>query len=422
MQAQECIQMKEDKTPPDPVDFKMLYFTIHPGVTGGDTVIAYNRIPSLRLLCRGVRSARRLIKLSRLPSLTIKEGLELSYSLKRSDNSLDKEERWAYLKRRSIFQNYGSCAKFFAVNDKMMKVVSDFEERIKVAKRSRDKQLMKDWNDKMNVFLEIPYHDNFNASAVTKFRAFEYPEDDKLAVLCVNCPNPQCDGCQEQRKNWSHWRREAATKAAKSIGGSGGGANASNTPVQIAYYKSTKRLKPHAAIAGDCSKLGKRLRLNRSATVAELVAHEKEVDNAAAGAAAATAEEDAKDDDNTATAMSHYCSTCGKNFSSAGALGWHQRTCGAPKPPTSPSGEEGGAAASSSALEVVPVELIGSFVPLDDAAAADKDALSAEDEPMDGGVAAAIAAHVASMASAAAAAESAGTEEAGDPLACILPD
>ena len=159
------------------------------------------QIPSLRMICRGIQARRTLIHPKDLPPLTIKEALEVYYSLKRSDKSLQMEQRWRYLADRFVFQNFGSPSAFLQACSAMLKTVNHFEEKVKSAKRNP--ALMRRWNDKLNVLLAAPFHDTLSLSAVaaSKFRGYEFPlrDRDEVGVVCMNCPNAGCGGCATSR-------------------------------------------------------------------------------------------------------------------------------------------------------------------------------------------------------------------------------
>ncbi len=151
------------------------------------------------MICRGVQARRTLIHPKDLPPLTVKEALEVYYSLKRSDKSLQMEQRWKYLNDRFIFQNFNSSFAFLQACSSMLKTVNHFEEKVKATKRNPT--LMKKWNDKLNVLLSIPFHDNLNTVTVaSKFKAYEFPESSgEVGGLCMNCPNAGCRGCATSR-------------------------------------------------------------------------------------------------------------------------------------------------------------------------------------------------------------------------------
>ncbi len=153
------------------------------------------------MICRGIQTKRTIIHPKDLPPLTIKEALEVYYSLKRSDKSLSMDQRWKYLNDRFIFQNYGSSSNFLLACSAMLKTVNYFEEKVKSVKRSP--ALMKKWNDKLNAYLAMPCHDNLNVSnVVNKFRAFEFappPPSTEVGGVCMACPNAGCPGCSTSR-------------------------------------------------------------------------------------------------------------------------------------------------------------------------------------------------------------------------------
>jgi len=95
----------------------------------------FSQVPSLRLICRGIQSRKPIIHPHKLPALTVKEGLEIYYSLKRSNKTTSSEQRWKYLTDRFIFQDFGSMGAFMAAASAMLKAVSHFEDKVKLAKR-----------------------------------------------------------------------------------------------------------------------------------------------------------------------------------------------------------------------------------------------------------------------------------------------
>ncbi len=153
------------------------------------------------MICRGIQAKRTLIHPKDLPPLTIKEALEVYYSMKRSDKSQPTEQRWKYLNDRFIFQNFGSSSDFMHACNVMLKTVNFFEEKVKSVKRNPT--LKKKWNDKLNVLLGAPFHDNLNVSnVVSKFKAYEYAQpapSTEVGVVCMNCPNIACRGCVTSR-------------------------------------------------------------------------------------------------------------------------------------------------------------------------------------------------------------------------------
>ena len=105
VQNQDCLKTVKDKKAPENFNkLGMMFVTIFPGKAGSDSVIAQNRVPSLRLLCRGVMRRRSPIKSRLLPPMTVKEAIEMHRSLKVSDNQLTREERWKYFMDRHIFR------------------------------------------------------------------------------------------------------------------------------------------------------------------------------------------------------------------------------------------------------------------------------------------------------------------------------
>lgn len=194
--GQECLKRKLDKFAPAVEDFSMLWVTIHPGQKGSDSTIAQNKVPSLRMLCRGVQAEKALIKMEDLPPITIKEALEINYSLQRSDKTLERECRWRYLTERLILPCVGNSVSFTNSCLSLLKAVDHFEGKIRGARIARSNGKMRLWNAKLNQLLRIPFHDHFNAFTATKFRVYEYPaKTGGIATLCFSCPEPDCKGC-----------------------------------------------------------------------------------------------------------------------------------------------------------------------------------------------------------------------------------
>ena len=225
----------------------------------------------------------------------MKEGLEINYSLKRSDKSLERDQRWRYLTDRYIFANYASCNNFFAAGNVVLKTVDYFETKIKNAKQGKSKNMMKLWNDKLNTFLSIPFHDHFNAVSVTKFRCYEYPSTTagQVASLCLNCTSSECPGCFLAKlpppKPAPQPRRPSQSAPSPSRGAAATAAAIpqmpqptkitpelkikmqSGTKQQLYFYKGTKIWLSVSKLKAEYARVGKALGHKRLATSKEAV-------------------------------------------------------------------------------------------------------------------------------------------------------
>lgn len=275
------------------------------------------------MLCRGVQSKKSLIKPSKLPALTIKEGLEVYYSLKRSNKTLDREERWRYLTDRHIFPNFGSSSAFMTSATTVLKTVNFFEEKVKIAKTGRNAVLMKKWNDKLNVFLSMPYHDNFNTAQVGKFRAFEYPSEDCIQVLCLNCYDLNCSGCIKTKvavKVSSAPKSEMSgqpeippglpiqpniVKMTKIVNRT---QQNNGNQLQRTYFEATNVWKSKAELRDECERVGSLMGYKRSATLTEAIKY-------------------SQGQLTPKTKMVHFCPHCSDTFRTASDLQKHQVNC-----------------------------------------------------------------------------------------------
>lgn len=334
-------------------------------------------MPSLRLICRGIQSRKSLIKSSDLPPLTIKEGLEIYYSLKRSDKTLDRDERWRYLNDRLIFQNYASSSLFMNTCIATLKTVNYFEEKVKAAKVGKNSVLMKKWNDKLNTFLGMPYHDNFSTAVVGKFRAFEFPSADgkNLEVLCMNCCDTSCRGCFQTKvrvyttveqlvrqrtqvatriqphmraRPGSHEVKSKPTPAVISLTSKHKQSSKKHSPEprgthnQLTYYRAVNVWKSKEELKQEYIRVGKLLGYKRPASLTEVIRYE-------------TGEIEPK------TRMSHYCSGCDDTFSRAQDLTAHEKACPAlnakPSVPSVESESQVGPSSSTESNEVDMLEV-----------------------------------------------------------------
>ncbi len=147
-------------------------------------------------MCRGVQKKKPVIKPKDLPALTLKEALEMYYSFKRSDKTVEREERWRYLRDRLIFRTTATCANFMMQCMRLLKHVDFFESKIRYTKQLKKTELMSQWSDKLAVYLKVPFHDTLKTFGINRFKAVEYPgADGQVKVLCFNCPDRDCVGC-----------------------------------------------------------------------------------------------------------------------------------------------------------------------------------------------------------------------------------
>ena len=204
VQNQDCLKTVKDKKAPENFHkLGMMFVTIVPGKAGSDSIIARNRVPSLRLLCRGVMKKRSMIKSRDLPPMTVKEAIEMHRSLKISDNQFTREERWKYFMDRHIFRVTGNVLKFFNQAISILKVIDHLEGRINYTRSAlKDRVRMEKWAKKLTVFLKIPFHDYMStrSNGLSMARAIEYPgADDRVKVLCLTCPEVNCIGCIQRK-------------------------------------------------------------------------------------------------------------------------------------------------------------------------------------------------------------------------------
>jgi len=198
VQSLGCSKARLDKEIPE--YNKMLHVTIHPGNHGTDSTMAYSQVPSLKMISRGYFTECGFSSELELPPPSIKEAIEMNYSIKHSDDykELDREERWRYFHHRRIFTMVASSKDMISSCISILKIINFFENKIQLARASHgaDSELVKNWNNKMSQYLNIDYHDNINTtSIVDNFRVIEYAKDGKIACLCLLCPEPDCVGC-----------------------------------------------------------------------------------------------------------------------------------------------------------------------------------------------------------------------------------
>ena len=204
VQNQDCLKTVKDKKAPENFHkLGMMFVTIFPGKAGSDSIIAQNRVPSLRLLCRGVMKKRSMIKSRDLPPMTVKEAIEMHRSLKISDSQFTREERWKYFMDRHIFRVTGNVVKFFNQAISILKVIDHLEGRINYTRSAlKDRARMEKWAKKLTTFLKIPFHDYMStrSNGLSMARAIEYPgTDNRVKVLCLSCPEVNCIGCIQRK-------------------------------------------------------------------------------------------------------------------------------------------------------------------------------------------------------------------------------
>lgn len=228
------------------------------------------------MICRGIQNRKSFIRKGLIPPLTIKESLEVYYSLKRSDKSMDRENRWKYLNERYIFYNFSSSAYFLNKGNGILKIVEYFEEKIKKAKDAKNSALMKKWNDKLNVFLKMPYHDYFYTLHVGKFRAFEFPSPDgrSIEVLCLNCTDIKCQGCCQikvpfyDREQSSNNDQREMTNNHKNKG------KRFQTPGERVYYNTVGYFKSQKELTKSFSQVADAMGFLRNATLSEVIKYD----------------------------------------------------------------------------------------------------------------------------------------------------
>lgn len=273
----DCTKTKHDKRTPTRDEFTLLYVMIHPGREGTDSTIGYGRVPSLRLLCRGIQMDKPCIPPSRLPPLTNKECLEINFSLKRSDKAFEREERWKYLTQRYIFHHIGNCVMFLNLGNNVLKVVDLLEKKIKAAKTKSNHPLVQQWNQKLTTYLGMPFHDNLSTAKVGKFKAYEYPSLDgsSVQVLCLNCPKTDCYGCAEMGSNrgGSISKRTATQQAANKKKKKKLVLKRGNKH-QRDYYAAVGVWKTKAKLKEARQSVGQALGYKRVATYAEVINYE----------------------------------------------------------------------------------------------------------------------------------------------------
>jgi len=206
VQSLSCSKARLDKEIPE--YNKMLFVTIHRDNHAGpdESTIAYSQVPSLQMLSRGFFTESGFPPEIELPSPTIKEAIEMNYSIKHSDDykELDREERWRYFHHRKMFRMVATSKDMISSCISILKIVNLFENKIRLARTSegKDSELARNWNEKLSQYLKIDYHDNINTSnIVNNFRVIEYAKDGKLACLCLLCPSLNCIGCFIRKTN-----------------------------------------------------------------------------------------------------------------------------------------------------------------------------------------------------------------------------
>lgn len=165
-------------TAPDKLD--LTFATIG----GGNGVVTRDRVPSLRLLCRGVHSRAPLISADRdgKPPLTVKDALEMYHTLRSCEKASDRADAFQYMRERHIFDHVKSVGDFFQQASQLNGVVERLEKR--------------QWSQKLTTLLRLPFHDHLNATSTGgQFKVFEYPSGSMVSTLCVNCPKSGCPGC-----------------------------------------------------------------------------------------------------------------------------------------------------------------------------------------------------------------------------------
>ena len=311
VQNQDCLKTAKDKKAPENFHkLGMMFVTIFPGKAGSDSIIAQNRVPSLRLLCRGVMKKRSMIKSRDLPPMTVKEAIEMHRSLKISDNQFTREERWKYFMERNIFRVTGNNIKFFNQAISILKVIDHLEGRINYTRSAlKDRVRMEKWAKKLTIFLKIPFHDYMStrSNGLSMARAIEYPgTDDRVKVLCLSCPEVNCIGCIQKKVPIKP--EVGPISASKASGGGGGGgeesprmlpssvtvtkyregppawkedAPVSNyrpsklevrnaTKVQLDYYNRLRVWKSKSELKRERMQVGNTLKLGRPASMAEV--------------------------------------------------------------------------------------------------------------------------------------------------------
>ena len=307
VQNQDCLKTVKDKKAPENFHkLGMMFVTIFPGKAGSDSIIAQNRVPSLRLLCRGVMKRRSMIKSRDLPPMTVKEAIEMHRSLKISDNQFTREERWKYFMDRHIFRVTGNVLKFFNQAISILKVIDHLEGRINYTRSAlKDRVRMEKWAKKLTIFLKIPFHDYMStrSNGLSMARAIEYPgTDSRVKVLCLSCPEVNCIGCIQRKVPIKPEAASRATGSQDSLRKLPSSvtvtkyrerpfrlredASASNyrpsklevrnaTKVQLDYYNRLQLWKSKSELKRERMQVGNTLKLGRPASMAEVYKYKR---------------------------------------------------------------------------------------------------------------------------------------------------
>ena len=78
-----------------------------------------------------------------------------------------------------------------------LKVALYLERKIRACRQSKGAgaQRTKAWVTKYENFLKLPFHDIFLSLLASRHKVIEYFSEDRVHVMCLNCPEEKCPGC-----------------------------------------------------------------------------------------------------------------------------------------------------------------------------------------------------------------------------------